>query len=379
MSSSVNAIASDTRAQLAADGLSATPAAAPNDTRARDEFSSSLDEQVRAAKRQRSTAIAVTQASSELRSGLVVGASGTACFKAMDAFATLAQLGQLPPVQQVRQLLVKLQSSYPVGTISPRLTEAAQSMCNRLSPVNLQLLRQLFDELLSCKPSLTIWPFVSALSTSCDGKLPPAVRTQYIDILRALFSDHIRGGYMAGALTLIHALMQCECDIDQPNAAGNTPLLECGSAQCYKVEELLQALMDLGATPWVSNSVTKQTLLHIWMDKDQFDIVRDILLERGPWADLLPLLDWWAPDDKGRTPLQVAQEKARTPIHQYTDANVKRKVEAAIAVTELLPTLLQHWKQTERPLLVQSLVEHASLCSDVAQLVLSYVDGQERA
>jgi hypothetical protein len=48
-------------------------------------------------------------------------------------------------------------------------------------------------------------------------------------------------------------------------------------------------------------------------------------------------------------------------------------------VAKLIPVLHQHWQKTERPLLLQSLVEHASLCSNVAQLVLSYVDGQERA
>jgi hypothetical protein len=45
-----------------------------NIKRARDEPSSTLDEQVRAAKRQRSTAIAVAQAMSEFEPGLADGA-----------------------------------------------------------------------------------------------------------------------------------------------------------------------------------------------------------------------------------------------------------------------------------------------------------------
>jgi hypothetical protein len=240
----------------------------------------------------------------------------------------------------------------------------------------LQLRRQLFDELLSCKPSLTIWPFVSALSTSCGVKLSSAVRAQYIGELRAGFSNGIRRAYqMPDTLTLMRALMQCGFDIDQPNAAGETLLLECINARYQSHgEALLRALMVLGASPCVSNSRTKQTLLHIWMDKNRFDIVRDILLERAPLADLLPLLDWWAADDKGRTPLQMAQVSAKREW-QYHDSE---KEAAAISVAKLLPALLQHWRQAERPLLVHLLIEYASLCTDVAQLVLSYVDGQER-
>jgi hypothetical protein len=81
---------------------------------------------------------------------------------------------------------------------------------------------------------------------------------QYIAVLRAAFSDCIRGGYcMPGRLTLIHALMQCGMDIDQPNAAGDSLLLECISGKYSGSEPLLPALMDLGATLWASNSVTK--------------------------------------------------------------------------------------------------------------------------
>jgi hypothetical protein len=369
MGNSFNTIASDPHAQSAAADLSATPTAASKLPHARDDPSSNLDEQVRAVKRQRTTAIAVAQASSELRPGLVEGATASDCFKALHAFVTLAELGHPAPVQQARQLLVTLQgifAGYWIGNTFDSLSGVAQSMCSKLRPANLPLLRQLFDELLSGEPSVTLWPFVSALLTSCDGKLPSATRAQYIEILRAEFSKGIgRGDQRSLMLTLIRALMQCGMDIDQPNAVGDTLLLECFNALYPNyAEELLQPLVSLGATPWVSNSVTKRTLLHIWMDKNRCDIVWNILLERTPWADLLPLLDWWAADDKGRTPLQMAQEKAWAPFHPHS--NYEANVEAAIAVTELLPALLQPWKQTERPLFVQSLVEHASLCTDVA-------------
>jgi hypothetical protein len=379
MSSSAHVAASGPRAQTAADDLSLTPAAVTNIKRARDEPSSTLDEQVRAAKRQRSTAIAVAQAMSEFEPGLADGAIDAVRFKALDAFVTLALLGQPAPVQQLRQVLVKFQGRYSIGATFAKLTEAAQFMCAKVSPVNLQLLRELLQELLSCKPSVMFWPFVSALSTCCDVALSSTVRAQYIEVLRAAFTCGVDDRDSEGMLKLLRALTGCGFDVDQRNKQGNTLLLQCVSAEYAGNEVLLPALMDLGATMWASNSVNKRTVLHIWMQQHRFDIVRDILLEQSPWGNVLPLFDWWAPDEKGRTPLQLAQEKAGIPFQQNSYDRLKTEIEGAIAVTKLLPALLQHWKQTERPLLVHLLVEHASLCADVAQLVLSYVDGQERA
>jgi hypothetical protein len=89
-------------------------------------------------------------------------------------------------------------------------------------------------------------------------------------------------------------------------------------------------------------------------------------------------LDWWAADNQGRTPLQLTQAALETRRPSMTGCS-NEETKTVITVIQLLLALLQHWRQTERPLLVQSLNEHASLCSDVAQLVLSYVDGQERA
>jgi hypothetical protein len=174
--------------------------------------------------------------------------------------------------------------------------------------------------------------------------------------------------------------------IDQPNAAGDSLLLECiymrhRDDEPWPAWPVLQLLMNRGATAWTSNSRTKQTLLHIWMQQDRFDIVRDILMERLPWADLLPRLEWWAPNSKGQTPLGIAEAAAKAVprAREDSDREIGSKGKDTIAVAKLIPVLHQHWQKTERPLLAQSLVEHATLCTDVAQLVLSYIDGQERA
>jgi hypothetical protein len=69
MSSSANATAADRRAPSAAADSSAAPAATTKDNRAREDPSPNLDEPIRAAKRQRSTAIAVAQASAVIWTG----------------------------------------------------------------------------------------------------------------------------------------------------------------------------------------------------------------------------------------------------------------------------------------------------------------------
>jgi hypothetical protein len=371
---------SSAAAAAASDSTDREPAAtAAHHKRKGDDPAMSLAEQVRAAKRQRSIAFVITLASSALAAGLMARDT-RARFNALGAFVTLALNGQPAPVEKMRQLITAHAFCCYEDELE-QLTRAANSTCSTLSAVHPQLLEELFHDLLSCAPSLALWSFVHALSASCRVALPSAVCAQYSEVLHGELSSAIHRGWFKGPYVqaLVRGLSQCGFDFNQRNAKGNSLLIDCFLRNSPGNDTpMMSTLLQHGATPWVSNSINKQTLLRIWMDQGHFSIVRDILLEQSPWDTLLPQLDWWAEDDKGRTPLQMAQEKARTPInHNYT--RCKMEIEAAITVSELLPVLRQHWQQTERPLLVRSLVEHASLCSDVAQLVVSFVDGQERA
>jgi hypothetical protein len=338
-----------------------------------------LEEKIRAVKQQRTHAVILAHARTVLAAGLAVHADEASRFSALTAFVTLAAGGCPAPVETVRQLLA-FRPIFGYGGEMQGLLSAANSMCGQLSAFHSRLLHDVFHDLLSCAPSLTVWCFLSLLSRHCHTDLSSAVRTEYGKVLSGVMSGLLLGQKRAASNELIWELEKCVFDVEWRDEQGNTLFLACVNAGCRADDMVMWKLVhQLGATPWVSNSITKQTALHIWMDKKLFFIVRDILMEQHPWGTLLPLLDWWAPDDQGRTPLQLAQSAAEAALLKRASRPLEATDRDAIEVAELLSIQLQHWKQTERPLLVQSLVEHASLCSDVAQLVVSYVDGQDRA
>jgi hypothetical protein len=222
-----------------------------------------------------------------------------------------------------------------------------------------------------------VWPFLFACSSHCRVTLPSAVLEAYSVVLRGAVISFSSNNAVAAGQSLLASLIKAGFDLDCRDARGDTLFLELVGR--YGNPMLLRTLIDLDAAAWMSNSITKQTALHYWMDRNQFDVVRDILQEEPPWDGLVSRLDLWSPDGQGRTPLQMAQaalETSRARARQNSVYN--EEVKTVIAVMKLLPALLQHWRQAERPLLVQLLIEHASLCTDVAQLVLSSVDGQDR-
>jgi hypothetical protein len=347
-----------------------------NDKRARDNSAASIDKQVHAAKWHRSTALAVAHAASVIAFGRESDASDADRLLGVDAFVTLAKLGAVDMTQAEQLCRLFDKFSYLSDDAWVGLTNIATSLCGRISAIDSQLVHTLLAALLSHPPSPSVWPFVAPFSAHCGVPLPPAVREAYNTVLRETASKFIEQDGFAAGQALLTSLCKTGFDIDWRNTEGDTQVLERVREQGYFME--LQALIAFGATLWVSNSHNQQTVLHIWMGQKRFDIVRDILLERPPWDVLLAQLDWWAQDNAGHTPLQIAVG-SWVPASELWPVRKTDQAKATMTVIDMLRALEQHWKQTERPLLVQSLLEHASLCTDVAQLVLSYVDGQERA
>jgi hypothetical protein len=308
--------------------------------------------------------------------GLEVSANDANRLLGVDAFVTLAKLGQPAQAERLCRLLATF--SYLSDAAWAGLTNTAGALCDQLNAIDPQLVHTLLDALLVHPPSPSVWPFLFACSSHCRVTLPSAVLEAYSVVLRGAVISFSSSHATAAGQALLASLNKAGFDLDRRDERGDTLFLELVGR--YGNPWLLRTLIDLDAALWMPNSLTKQSALHYWMDRNQIHVVRDILLEEPPWGGLVSRLDWWTADDKGRTPLQMAHDALETSrLRARQNSVYSEGVKTAIEVIDLIAAQHQHWKQTERPLIVQSLVEHASLCTDVAQLVLSYVDGQDRA
>lgn len=176
-------------------------------------------------------------------------------------------------------------------------------------------------------------------------------------------------------LQLVVKLHSRGFDLDRPCLPDGRTLLTAsamlpcsspiGLGSSYDYEKGVQKLLQLGASPWVADR-RGDSLLTLWLSaaQDGAYLVLGVVLDDEQWAGLLHRLDWWAPDNSGRTPAQLV-----AALH---DSGKTR-------LMPLVSALLAHWKQRSRPLLQDFLRKLTPLVDDVALLVLSYVDGQERA
>jgi len=159
------------------------------------------------------------------------------------------------------------------------------------------------------------------------------------------------------------ALLYRGCDVNARDPSGNTPLLEWCSDHVRNMDSCGPLLLLKHGADIDARGSDGYTAAHYLAELGHRAVL--LGLADGGWlltADLTLL------SNAGESALQVAQRK----LTEQPEDSSRREI------VELLREQAALWQSQARPLL-HSLLSHSLLLPDLADIVLSYIDGQKRS
>jgi hypothetical protein len=158
-------------------------------------------------------------------------------------------------------------------------------------------------------------------------------------------------------------LKSCGFDFNRRRRGDGTTLLVKYAGSCHQTTgpnlEIVQELLKHGACASVADA-TSNTWLFKFVENDvHFPYV---LLSRESWKHIGDQLEPWQRNANGESLVQVMLSKG----DEWKDD----------AYT--VQTLIRLWQESHRPLLLRCISAFSPLILDLAHIVLSYIDGEER-
>lgn len=200
--------------------------------------------------------------------------------------------------------------------------------------------------------ALLIQRFLGTKTNQFDAQHPETVGS--LVLLSLILAN---GKESASLVEWARTLLKRGANIHATNSEGKTALYNWCSADCLLCSDGVIMLLEAGADLLGSRDNHSQTPLWRLCTHKSVEVIRDLV--RYGWLDIVPL-------DACITHVRSMIE---TQEEEHVDQNTKE-------ILELLSSQRHNWQRNTRSAVVATLTCHEQLIPDIAECVVSYIDGR---